>query len=56
MMKVGDVVFGYGDQDGIYLHSISTIEDETVSLEITLYSPEDPLFSWALEQLNGLEQ
>ena len=54
-MKVGDIVFGYGDQDGIYLHSISTIEDETTSLNVTLYKPEDPLFAWALGQLEELE-
>lgn len=54
-MKVGDIVFGYGVQDGIYLHSIYTVEDETTSLSVTLYKPEDPLFTWALGQLEELE-
>lgn len=54
-MKIGDIVFGYGDQSGIYLHSIYAIEDETTSINVTLYKPEDPLFVWALGQLEPLQ-
>lgn len=54
-MQVGDIISGYEDTDGVFLHTISGFHDNLVDIDIKLYEPEDPDFAWALEQLRNLE-
>lgn len=56
-MQVGDVISGYETQDGVYLHTISGVDEvnDTVQIEIKLYEPGDQNFAWAVEQLSILQ-
>ena len=55
-MQVGDIVSGYENQDGVYLHAISNIDEVngTIEIEINLYDPDHQDFAWAISQLQAL--
>lgn len=55
-VQVGQIASGYQDEFGVTLNKVSEIGEETVTLEVTLYEPDDPQFAWALEQLSSLEE
>jgi hypothetical protein len=57
-MNVGDVISGFETEDGITLHVISAIdvENDEVSIDISIYEPTDENFAWAIEQLASLEE
>lgn len=55
-MQIGDVVSGYENQDGVYLHAISSLDEVngTIAIEVRLYEPTDENFAWAVAQLQSL--
>lgn len=55
MYEVGDIVGGFGDQDGVTLHTVTSVDGEKVAITINFYSPNDPDFNWAVEELQKLE-
>lgn len=57
-MNVGDVISGFETEDGITLHVISAIdvENNEVSIDISIYEPTDENFAWAIQQLASLEE
>lgn len=57
-MNVGDVTSGFETEDGITLHVISAIdvENDEVSIDISIYKPTDENFAWAIEQLASLQE
>jgi len=56
MLNVGDIVGGFGDENGITLHKVVWSDSEEVRIEVCKYEPGDPDFVWAIEQLTALEQ
>jgi hypothetical protein len=54
-VEIGKIVGGSEDQFGITLHVVKTIEGDLCEIGFDFYSPEDPLFSWALEQFEQLQ-
>jgi hypothetical protein len=55
-MQVGDVVSGYGDENGIHLHIIGSMDGDTIELQIKFYDPAHPDFAWAIEMLNSVSE
>jgi hypothetical protein len=57
-MNVGDVISGFENEDGISLHVISAIdvENDEVSIDISIYEPTDENFAWAIQQLASLQE
>lgn len=55
-LQVGQIISGYQNELGVTLNKVSEVGEETTSLEVTLYEPDDPQFAWALEQLAALDQ
>lgn len=53
-MQVGDVVGGFHSQDGVYLHIIKRLDDESGEIEIKVFEPDDPDFAWAVQTLAQL--
>lgn len=57
-MNIGEIVSGYGTQEGVYLHTISKVDGDEVTIEITFYEPSHEDFEWAVGQVDafgGLE-
>jgi hypothetical protein len=54
--QVGQIISGYQNELGVTLNKIAMIEDDTMQIEVVLYEPDDPQFTWALEQLSSLEE
>jgi|DEB0MinimDraft_4_1074332.scaffolds.fasta_scaffold00199_2 hypothetical protein len=54
--QVGQIISGYQNELGVTLNKIAVIEDDTMQIEVVLYEPDDPQFTWALEQLSSLEE
>ena len=54
--QVGQIISGYQNEVGITLNKVSQTENDIVTLEVTLYEPDDPKFAWALEQLSSLPE
>ena len=55
-MKIDDLVSGFEDEDGITLHTITSINEDAVSISVIQYKPTDENFAWAIEQLASLEE
>jgi hypothetical protein len=57
-MNVGDVISGFETEDGITLHVISAIdvENDEMSIDISIYEPTDENFAWAIQQLASLQE
>ena len=57
-MNVGDVISGFETEDGITLHVISAIdvENDQMSIDISIYEPTDENFVWAIQQLASLQE
>jgi len=57
-MNIGDVIGGFGDEDGITLHRAEQLDEnnEVIVIEVSLHEPEDEDFAWAIEQLAILEE
>jgi len=56
MMEIGDLVSGFEDEDGITLHTITSVEEEAVTISVIQYKPTDENFAWAIEQLASLQE
>ena len=54
--QVGQIISGYQNELGVTLNKVAVIEDDTTQIEVVLYEPDDPQFTWALEQLSSLEE
>ena len=54
--QVGQIISGYQNEVGVTLNKVSQKENDIVTLEVTLYEPDDPQFAWALEQLSSLPE
>lgn len=54
--QVGQIISGYQNELGVTLNKIAVIEDDTMQIEVVLYEPDDPQFTWALEQLSSFEE
>jgi len=55
-MQVGDILGGFGDEDGITLHTLGPQDGEMSSVSIIHYKPDDENFAWAIEQLASLQE
>jgi len=55
MYEVGDIVGGFGDQYGVTLHTVSSVDASKVAITMDFYPPNDPDFNWAVEELQKLE-
>jgi|VirMetMinimDraft_7_1064189.scaffolds.fasta_scaffold284281_2 peroxiredoxin len=55
IMEIGQVVGGEEREEGVFLNVISSINDETCSIEVKEYNPDHAEFAWALQQLKSIE-
>lgn len=55
MMEIGQVVSGEENQDGVFLNVISSVGEETCTIEVKEFKPDHAEFAWALEQLRNIE-
>lgn len=55
-IQVGQVISGYENEFGVTLNTISSIEDETVQIDITIYDEDHQQYNWAKQQLLLLEE
>lgn len=54
-MQIGKIINGYRNEFGVTLGSIKSINEDEVSLDVSLYAPDDADFAWAVQELEALE-
>ena len=54
-MEIGQVVGGMETEEGVFLNVISSVGEETCTIEVKEYKPDHAEFAWALEQLRSIE-
>ena len=55
-ITLNQIISGYQNEFGVTLNRIIAIEGDTTQIEVVLFEPDDPQFSWALEQLSSLQE
>lgn len=55
-MEIGQIISGYQSELGVTLHTIKSLDDEKVEIDVALYTPEHQDFAWALAQLLLIEE
>ena len=55
IMEIGQIVGGMETEEGVFLNVISSVGEETCTIEVKEYKPDHAEFAWALEQLRNTE-
>mgnify|MGYP006083493955 FL=1 len=51
MIQIGDVINAFESEDGIHISTVESINDEVVSINVGLYTPDHLDFPLAIKKL-----